>query len=285
VATAILYASNDAIYRGLGFEHAGLSLTVSAAPAAFARPAQTALPPVIQLQDADLARMVYRRSMRHQDGALDRSEAAWAHIAGEHLETPAEWLAVPGPNGTLRGYLSYTLGGAGVDRMATITDFVAVDAEAARALQAMLARLGPMVQRVQLNSAPDDLVWWGLTHPLGPPLRAQPWLLRVLDPSRAVSTWGFSAHVDAAVSIRWTDPLFPDDDGDHRLVVSHGRGRWEAGGGGELPLSPRALAALLTGRASARTLRLAGTGRWSEAQDAQLDRIFVRRNAWMRDRF
>jgi len=285
VAVAVLYASNDAMYRGMGFEHAGLSLTVEAPPEAFCTSAPRELPPVIALHDSDLARVLYRSEMVRQDGSLDRTEAAWAHIAGEHLDSPAEWLAVPGPEGTLRGYLAYTLSGTGQDRHATVTDFVAADPQAAAALRAVLSRLGPLVRKVRLNTAPDDLVWWGLTHPVPTPLRAQPWMLRVLDPVRAVSKWGFPAAADARLSVTWRDPLFPEDDGDYTLAVSNGRGRLSRGGGGGLPMSPRPLAALLAGRASARTLRLAGTGTWSAAHDTLLESVFVFRNAWMRDRF
>ena len=285
MATAVLYASNDAMYRSMGFEHAGLSLTVSAPPAAFARPGQVERLPVVRLKDPLPARRLYHRSMVHQDGALDRGEAGWATIAGEHLESVSEWIALPGPDNELRGYLCYRLTGVGPDRRATITDFVATDADAVATLQAVVSRMGPLVSEVRLNTSPDDLLWWGLTHPLGPPLRAQPWLLRVLDPARAISSWGFSSSISGQLSVRWRDPLFPEDDGDHELVVDRGRGRWQPGGAGTLPLSPRPLAALLTGRANARTLRLSGTGRWSEEQDALLDGIFARRDAWMRDRF
>ena len=87
-----------------------------------------------------------------------------------------------------------------------------------------------------------------------PPVRRQPWMLRVLDPAAAVAARGWAADVD--VSFVLVDPQRGDTA--HRLVVEGGQGRLEPADPTGPRLHVRGLALLLAGAAGTARVRALG---------------------------
>ncbi len=286
-ALAVLHASNHALYRSLGFEHAGLRWVFQVRPTDIVGHPRAAN--VRRLTPADRPQMeaLYTSAVApHRDGALLRSDLRWERALGLDRDDKPWWVGAFDHQDRLAGYVVWTSSGRMPDRVVHVGDFVATTAEAGDALRGVLAQLEATVARVELAVAPDDPLFWHLRHPHGTTLSSEAFLVRVLDPSRAVAAWGFPESATGAVRFEWHDPLFLEDDGQVSVQVDSGQGRWSVeavSGSPTSALGPRGLTALLCGRAAPAELS-ALTGETVDLAEPWVE-LFPRRSVWLRDMF
>jgi len=95
--------------------------------------------------------------------------------------------------------------------------------------------------------------------PVPPPVRRQPWMLRIVDAPAAIAQRGFAAPVSVDVAFALDDPDVAEHSTGWRLHVADGRGSLEPAPGLALPrLQVRGLALLYAGVADTAALLRAG---------------------------
>jgi hypothetical protein len=145
----------------------------------------------------------------------------------------------------------------------------------------VLSQLSSTVEMVKMATAPDDPFFWASPSPRTRTM--EPFLVRVLDPARAIGQWGFPPAVSRTLHVSWSDSLFPEDDGPVSLAVAQGHGQWQRGGAGGPALTPRVLSTLLAGRVQPDALAVLGGP--DLATPAVWSEVFPRRSAFLRDGF
>lgn len=280
-----LYASTQAFYRSLGYELAGAHYEARVPLAALPR----ARPPV-QLRTyeaADRPEVVALgdRAARLHNGTLARGPYVWSRVFEVRGEPARGVLAFEGE--ALVGYLFYLQKTRpDAERFDLhLTDFVATSRASAERLFGFLAEHRSTGHEVKWKTGPAD----PLVHLLPDrDLRlslVEYWMLRVLDAPRALEARGYPGGLEAQLELELDDPLLPDNAGRFVLEVSGGAGRVRRGGAGELQLSVRALAPLLTGHQSPRGLALWAGLRGSETALRSAEAIFAGPAPFMYDFF
>ncbi|HEY0636363.1 MAG TPA: GNAT family N-acetyltransferase [Pseudonocardiaceae bacterium] len=268
---SILYPSVPALYRGRGWEHAGVCESVEVPTLALRAVPRTDVP-VRPATDADLPaiRACYLRLAAEVDGLLDRSAAPFdmAGHTGADMATVVD--GADGEDGAdgLRGYLVAWRGQRGL----VVEDLVAHDTEAARALLTAAASWAGALHEVRLRLLePRPLMAAALTSEISSEL----WMLRVVDLAAAVAARGWPRAAllreGLAVDLDVVDEHAPWNAGPHRLVVTGSGVEVAAGGAGTVRITARGLAAWYAGAADTATLRRAGLLSGPPADAAPLD--------------
>jgi predicted acetyltransferase len=253
-----LYPTVPALYRGRGWEQTGNYERVMLSPSALAqlpKPAERLT--LRRATEADLPALhdAYLAMASTVDGMLDRATAAFQPEKVLEMDLVE---VIPGPHGTVRGYL--TAERAEGDQL-VLQDLVALDRDAGLTLLANLARWAGIITEISTRLV--DPAWWQLlcAMPEIHNVRNHPWMLRVVDLPAAVGArgWPAAAHLaPVSVDIEVADEHAPWHAGRHRLVVDGGKVRCEPGGSGAVRLAARALGPWFAGSADSAMLRRAG---------------------------
>jgi predicted acetyltransferase len=253
-----LYPSVPALYRGRGWEQTGNYEHVTLRPELLALLPKPAERLVLERATADhlpALRDAYLRLASTVDGMLDRSAPTFQP---ERLLTLDVAELVPGPDGTVLGYLTAE---RPEGTKLIVHDLVADDPETALGLLANLARWTGIMTDISLRII--DPAWWQLlvTMPVEYDVFNHPWMLRVVDLPAAVAArgWPAAAHLNPiSVDIDVVDEHAPWHAGRHRLVVDGDKVSCEPGGSGAVRLHARALGPWFAGSADSAMLRRAG---------------------------
>jgi predicted acetyltransferase len=278
-AVAGLFATSVAVYRSFGFE-VGAYLRTADLPTAVLK---REVVPSVQLRAADgrdfpLLRSVYDEVARHSNGLLSRRGRLFSNPKGEELPRGLDGVTLAlDESGAALGYVSWQRG-AGYDDSSVLTvwDFLAVHADAARALVTVLASWGSVTPTIRMRVLP----WLDAVNATLPIERmrehkVETWMHRPVDVVAAVAARGWPQAPDGAVSFRLVDPDLRWNDGDWHLVVKSGEARLEpAGDTPDLQLHVRGWAALWCGVARSAQLRHSGLLSGGDpALDARLDAV------------
>src|SRR5262245_29368084 len=281
-----LYPATAQIYRSLGWEMAGghyraeipvRSLLALLPPDPEVHAQRGGPIPTVRRAGPDDAGTVI--------AVLDAIYAA-APDCGPAIRDPASvrrWLGDPGLFFYLAadGFLSYGWHGGG-DKEIMIRVLAASSPQAARALWGIVASHASVTRVVHATLGPTDPVGWLAGEPDANLRRHKQWMLRVLDPTAAVSGRGLPSAVRTSVPLRLTDPDMPGNAGLYTFTVQDGAGsliRGITGPTGSSPaaapvaLGPRGFAALYAGVPMA-TLRAAGLAASGGMHDEALDAVF-----------
>lgn len=278
---AALYASSVAVYRSVGFEQAGTTLRL-AAPLASLPPGDHALAcePFDPADNASL-RPLYEARARAWNGHLDRSEAIWARIAHPYQGVARGYRF--GPAHAPEGYVIYNHAPRPEDLhfAVSVRDLVLATPAAARRCAALLTDLRSLATEVRwLGCASDPLISLLPEHTarVVEPVR---WMLRIVDPERALTSRGYGCEGEARVRVR--DAVF----GDTALSITVHAGRAEVRplASAALSIDTRGLAALYTGFAHPSTLVAMGLLDGPPEDLAALARLFAGAEPWMCDWF
>lgn len=149
-------------------------------------------------------------------------------------------VTVVDEDGRVTGYASYSRGRGYVNGgPLTLWDCITQTPEAMRALLAGLAGWSSVVDDVSWRGSTDDLALF-VNRSLPAPAKAQPWMLRVVDPVRAVAARGFAPGATTAT--------FAVSCVGYRLDVADGQGQLSVVPAEGLPVvHPRGLALLYAG--------------------------------------
>ncbi|HEX3779818.1 MAG TPA: GNAT family N-acetyltransferase [Pseudonocardiaceae bacterium] len=280
---SVLYPSVPPLYRGRGWEQAGvlewLDLRTDALRDVGANPLQLPVPiepygvgstsvgssgvgsSGVELRPGtqdDLGAMLaaYREVASGIDGMLDRDAAGFHALS--LLTGQIRDLAVD-EDGHVRGYLAAERSG-GSDTL-VVNEFVATDPAAATALLASIGSWAGQLEKVSIRVLDSAGSRQLLPLPAHYVARLQPWMLRVVDFPAAIAARGWPAGTvlrPCTVDVEIVDEYAPWHAGRHRLVVTDGAVACEPGGSGAVRLSARALGPWYAGAASTATLRRLG---------------------------
>jgi predicted acetyltransferase len=276
---AALYASSVSVYRSVGFEQAGTTLKL-AAPIATLPRGDHALECAPFDPATEIPRALYDARALGWNGHLDRSEAIWQRIAGPYQGVARGYRF--GPAEAPEGYVVYTHEPvAGLAFAISIRDLVLATPAAARRCVALLSDLRSLATELRwLGCASDPLISLLPEH-TARVTEAHRWMLRVLDPARALAERGY--QVDGEVALRVRDPLFGDTT--LALAVRDGRPDVREIPNAALTVDVRALAALYTGFAHPATLSLMGLVEGPAGELDALARLFAGPEPWLCDWF
>lgn len=290
-ALSTLYPATAQIYRSLGWELAGGNYR-AAVPG---RSLGSLLPPDEQLPaepagQADASEPAIRRA-RPEDAERVIAVLGAVHAAAldcgpatRDAASVRRWLADPEMFAYLAedGFLGYRWHG-GTSKAILTEVLQAGSAQTAKALWQIVASHSSVTEVIYATVGPADPVSWLTREPDVGVCRLRHWMLRVVDPSTAVSCRGFPPAAQAEVTLELTDANLPGNAGRYTLVVSGGAGSLVIGATGHsapspttspVALGPRGFAALFAGLPMA-TLRAAGlTSGGDRGTDLALDSVF-----------
>ncbi|MGY1694050.1 enhanced intracellular survival protein Eis [Geodermatophilus sp. SYSU D00814] len=260
-AVSALYPTVSAVYRRLGWEVVGAlqradldtaSLPSAPVPGVDVRPGEPA--------DLAVLDALYETVARPRAGLLTRRGGAFDLPHERRWPDGVDGLTVVEQDGVPTGALTYERGsGYGPEARLTVHDLVAVTAEAARALVAVLAGWRSVTRTVRVPLLPGDAVAGALPleRSLAGPGTA--FMHRPVDVVRAVADRGWPAHVRGRVAFTLLDPAVPGNAGPWELELADGAGdlRRPASEPG-LVLDVRGFAQLYGGATGGRAAALAG---------------------------
>lgn len=280
IPLAGLYASSAAVYRSLGFEQAAATIRWCAPIASLPRgEASLACEPFDPATDTSL-RVLYEARARSWSGHLDRHEPMWQRIARPYKGVARGYRF--GSADAPEGYVVYTHdAGENLHFSVVLKDVVLTTPRAAQRLFALLHGLRSLATDVRwLGCASDPLVSL-LPEQTARPIEHSRWMLRILDPVRALTMRGYAREGEACVRVR--DPVFGDVA--LRLLVRGGRAHVETIEDAPLSIDTRALAALYAGVTQPGTLALMGLTEGPAAELEALAHLFADREPWLCDWF
>lgn len=270
---SVLYATVPTLYRGRGWERAGLFEWVELPmDRVLSVPPPTERIPSRPADESDLTALhdCYLEVARTIDGMADRRlpRIDVAKVLEMDLVS-----VLPGPNG-LRGYLTAKRepGGGDLGRL-KVFDLVGVDVEAQLNLLASLKSWAGTLDAIDLRiTDPATLNLLGAT-PMRYSVSTSTWMLRVVDLPAAVAARGWPRLPDMAVDVEIIDQHAPWHAGNQRIVVEDGAVRVEPGGTGAVRLHTRALGPWFSGAQNTHALRRAGLLEGDPADAVVLDQL------------
>ncbi|MGW4211597.1 GNAT family N-acetyltransferase [Lentzea sp. NPDC004789] len=270
---SVLYATVPALYRGRGWERAGVfEWTEVPMDRILSVPRPTELIPSRPADEGDLPalRDCYLEVARTIDGMADRRPPRIDPAKVLEMDLVS---VLPGPNG-LRGYLTAQREPSDRD-MGTLKvyDLIGVDLEAQLNLLASLKSWAGTLEAVELRiTDPATLHLLGAT-PMRYEVFTSTWMLRVVDLPAAVAARGWPRLTNAAVDLEIVDEHAPWHAGHQRIVAEDGLVRVEPGGTGAVRLHARALGPWFSGAQNTHALRRAGLLEGDPADAVVLDQL------------
>lgn len=270
---SVLYATVPALYRGRGWERAGLFEWVELPmDRLLSVPPPTERIPSRPADESDLTALhdCYLEVARTIDGMADRRPPRIDVAKVLEMDLVS---VLPGPNG-LRGYLAAKRepGGGDLGRL-KVYDLVGVDVEAQLNLLASLKSWAGTLDAIDLRiTDPATLNLLGAT-PMRYSVSTSTWMLRVVDLPAAVAARGWPRLPDMAVDVEIIDQHAPWHAGNQRIVVEDGVVRVEPGGTGAVRLHARALGPWFSGAQNTHALRRAGLLEGDPADAVVLDQL------------
>ncbi|HEX8869041.1 MAG TPA: GNAT family N-acetyltransferase [Lentzea sp.] len=270
---SVLYATVPTLYRGRGWERAGLFEWVEVPmDRVLSVPKPTELIPSRPADESDLTALhdCYLEVARTIDGMADRRPPRIDLAKVLEMDLVS---VLPGPNG-LRGYLTATRQPR--DRgMGTLQvfDLIGVDVEAQLNLLASLKSWAGTLDTVELRITDAATLTLLGSTPMRYDVWTSTWMLRVVDLPAAVAARGWSRLANAAIDLEIIDEHAPWHAGLQRIVVEDGVVRVEPGGTGAVRMHARALGPWFTGFQNTHALRRAGLLEGDPADAALLDQL------------
>jgi predicted acetyltransferase len=134
---------------------------------------------------------------------------------------PMRHTLVRDPEGRLAGYYSWRTAPGNGEMELHLGDVRAVDSLASRALISSLSSWSSMVGAVAVTSV-DSEPFWNDVPGVAPPSGIAPYMLRVLEPARAVSMRSWNAAVTGEIRFELRDPFLAENSGIWQLAVGAG---------------------------------------------------------------
>ncbi|MFC5186530.1 GNAT family N-acetyltransferase [Actinomadura harenae] len=267
-ALSALHPATTALYRGLGWEHAGGLHRVTLKTEGL-RGIRAERVPVRRVgpEDAEeVAATVARVHEAARDcGPVDMGVDLW-RTRLKH----SDWFAYLAED----GFLAYRWS---ADNASLVIDKVVAGSEGtARALWAIVGSGASTAETVTANLAPYDPVLWLVGEREHDMIDRTQWMLRVLDAPKAVELRGYRPGVSAEIPVHITDGILPANTGAWMLTVKDGEGRLEPAPDDPtaVRVGPRGLAALYAG-VPVSTLRRAGLLHGGDVRAEALDAVFA----------
>ncbi|MBL8763785.1 MAG: GNAT family N-acetyltransferase [Phycisphaerae bacterium] len=274
VAISGLFASTQTLYRGVGYEQAGVwcEHVVPLNRIDVRGHGQ----PLVPLDDSDMpaVRECYTRFARMQNGMLDRGPYIWARVR-KFREKEYHGFGLRSASGSLLGYvfLHQDRQPDGRQRI-LLTDLVFSDLAAGRRLLAFLADYEMMGHDMVLCGGPTHPALFLLNQQRFQTTVRERWFVRVTHVQRALAARGYAPGIESDCEFEIDDPLIERNRGPWAVRVRDGRASVERVDRAVCVLDIRGVAPLLTGWMSPEQLRLVGLASGEDAALARIGTVF-----------
>ncbi|MBL8850750.1 MAG: GNAT family N-acetyltransferase [Planctomycetaceae bacterium] len=285
VPLAALYASSQAVYRGVGFEQSGSRCQYELSLRHVGLSDRTLTARRVALADpAPFADIHHQRALR-ENGHLERTPGLWERLLVK-LPADTQYGYVVEEQGRPAGYVIYYLDDAGPNEPTKIfiRDWCALTPGAAVRLWTLIADHSSIVESVHWYGPANDPMLAYVAECKPSMMKLQRWMLRVLDVPAALAQRGYPG-VTGDLHLEVSDPVFVENQGRFVLSVKDGTASVEPGGRGELQCTARGLAPLYTGMFSAATLVQLGWLSGTPEALATATRVFAGPEPWMPEYF
>jgi predicted acetyltransferase len=262
-AVSALYPATTAIYRKLGYEHAGARHLIRLPAEALREIRPSGHVKLRRMGPGDAAELI---SVLHRVHGATRASGPVSY--GE--DTWNLWLANEDDFLYLAddGYAIYRWKGDDME----VENVVAGSSGTLRALWGLIGSASSVAREVVAAVAPDDPVLWMLRERSKERVTQVRWMFRVLDVAAAVERRGYPAHASCQAVVTVDDPV--RGGGTWRLDISGGTGTATPCDEPGVTLSVNGLSALYAGVPSS-TLRLSGLMSGDDRYDEALDAAFA----------
>jgi predicted acetyltransferase len=286
VPLAALYASSVAVYRSVGFEQAGTTIRWSAPIASLPRGAAELAcepfdPSALFAAEGATLRALYEARAARWSGHLARTDAIWKRIALPYKGTPRGYRF--GPADAPEGYVVYTHepGHKALEFSIVVRDLVLATPRATARAMALLSGTRSLATELRWLGCATDPMLSLLPEQSATPIEHSRWMLRILDPARALSLRGYARDGRAELAVH--DPLLGDVA--LSLEVKDGRAAVRTIDRAALRVDVRALAALYAGAIHPSTLAVMGLVEGPAEELDALARLLTDRDPWLCDWF
>lgn len=280
-----LYPATTALYRGVGFELAGVWSRSKLPTRSFhaLRPSGGVAVRRATVEDIEAMKPLYRSAAARHDGHLDRPDWWWARYFERDFDKWHIYL-VPG-----EGYIAYRHDPRkDWGYTVSVHEVVAQSAEAAVALWRMVGSSSSMARETTVTGPPEHPLLLLLPEQDLEPVGSLRNMIRLVDLPGAVAARGYPVGVRAAVEFEVEDRHCDWNSGRWRLVIDEGEGRLEksTSTGPVMRATINGLACLYSGYATAWSLAAAGSLSGADPSDlAALTSVFAGPTPWMPDFF
>ena len=287
-ALAALYPATQPVYRSVGFEAAGCHCTIELPLNTLNFRERSIEVRRATAEDQGAIRGLYRAWAAQNRGNVDRNEFIWERVANFRGVQRTGYVLMR--DGAMEGYF---YAGEAIPsnrpRVTEVGDLVFTTPAAARRFLQFLADHRSMVDKAMWAGPPNDAVLLLAREQSAKVGLDTLWMLRILDPGRALAMRGYPAGLSAKIHLEVRDELFPENSGGYMLAVEGGRGevrRQEVGDPDvTLSMAISTLAPLFSSLYSAQQLASLGLLAGSAAAQALATSIFSAPVPWMRDFF
>jgi predicted acetyltransferase len=225
---------------------------------------------------------------RHRNGYLDRGPYIWRRVRTPRGKLARGFGFFSEASGTLEAYLFMTQerDGADIDHDLRLTDVVARNEEAHRAVFAWLFDQRSLVGSVILKRGPSDAFISLLDEALYKEVAQIDWMVRIARLDKALEARAYPKSVVQTLSLDVSDDLVDQNRGPVEIRIEGGQGTVRKGGPGRVKLDIRALAPLYTGYLSPWDLAVMGWISGAGPDDLEaLDDVFRARTPGMTEMF
>jgi predicted acetyltransferase len=284
-----LFPTAPRIYRRFGYEVIGDFVTVEVPSPALAAvaPAEGVRTRRARGTDVEAIRGIYDLWASEQNGPLTRRGPSFPEPANGYLaEYTGVTVAVDAADLVL-GFVSWERGqGYGDAAKLEISDLLATDAAAYRALLVAMSSFSSVTPHTRIDTSGFDLVRLFLPSLHWQVVDSSPYMLKVLDVSGALTQRRYPSGFSGELAFSVTGDFLAHNNGGYLLDVSNGRGNCVRGEHGGRALTSHGLALLFAGAQSSANLRAAGHLSGGDvAEDDTWDALFGGRQVHIRDYF
>jgi predicted acetyltransferase len=211
------------------------------------------------LDDVDAIRRVYDAWAREQNGPLSRRGASFTASAADFLAQYTGVTLAVDAGDVVHGYASWHRGASyGETGVLQVDDLLAVDADGYRGLLNAMGSFSSVTPLTKIDTSGDDVARLFLSSLHWQVVDTNPYMLKILDVSGALSLRGYPQGFSGELAFRVTGSFESDQDSGYILDVSSGRGNCVRAEHGGRVFTQSGLALMFAGTQSSANLRSVG---------------------------
>lgn len=284
VPLTTLYASNQPLYRSVGYEQAGAHFagTLRSRDIEVREPEAGKITMGTTADRPEIERL-YREYAIERPGHLDRGPYVWARLWHPFDGTPVHAALLWDEGDQLEAYVQYSQTHRDDGYLMRVTDAASRTSRGWRRIWSHLADVSTMVSEIRLSTSPTDPLYVLQPHPWMKVTLREPWMLRVVDPITALEGRGYAKGQPERLVVKIIDPIL----GDQALTmdVVDGRASVKKGGDPTAKIHIRGLSAMYTGYLSPFEVAALGLIEAGQRSLAAMQALFAGPAPWMRDFF
>ncbi|MEQ1504476.1 MAG: GNAT family N-acetyltransferase [Myxococcota bacterium] len=279
-----LYASNQPLYRSVGYEQAGAHFHGVLRPRDIdVRETEGGRTTIATAADRPEVEALYREHAINRPGHLDRGPYVWARLWHPLDGAQSHVALLRDERDKLEAYVQYTQLRRDEGLVMKVTDAASRTSRGWRRIWTHLRDASTIVSEIRLSTSPTDPLFVLQPHPYMKMTLYEPWMLRVIDPIAALEGRGYAKGQPERLTFKVVDPMM----GDQSLTmdVVDGRAKVKKGGDPTARIYIRGLSAMYSGYLSPFEAAALGLVEAGQRSLAAMQALFAGPSPWMRDFF